>query len=193
MADARSAELLSLRQVADAACAFIRGTGDREALERAVEGYEKLPRKGVLRVRRARGVGGLTSYSEGTPPQAPKSTEDPNPTSRSDVSTPRTTWLTPYIDAYTKHYSERPSPVSIKRMARTFKDMETFFPRAEILQRFTAYLASNPGRYYSVEHFANTYAEWSVERRTADRRRDDLTPLPNETTDQYMARVAARR
>jgi len=106
------------------------------------------------------------------------------PTSRSDVSTTRTTWLTGYYEAYRVAYGEAPTDLSVKRMARTFKTLEIANPRPEVERRFRNYLASTPIRFYSVEHFADTFPGWKD---AAPQSR--LDPRPGESTDDYIARV----
>lgn len=88
---------------------------------------------------------------------------------------------------YARCYGENPSPVAVKRMARTFKQLEVVYPRADVVRRFENYLANTTIRYYSVERFADTYAGWNLHRREGGDRR--LDQRPGESVDAYAARV----
>ena len=70
------------------------------------------------------------------------------------------TWLSGYLSAYALHTGEPASPVSLKRMARIFAQLEKAYPREEVVRRFTHYLAATPARFYSVERFADTFPMW---------------------------------
>lgn len=97
--------------------------------------------------------------------------------------------MSPYLDVYRKHRSENASPITIKRMARTFKQLEVTSPRDEVVRRFAHYMAATPARFYSVERFADTYPDWKDAGRS-ESTGGRLDPLPNETTDQYIQRQA---
>lgn len=140
------------------------------------------------------GRGGYVLQGGESPPgrhlQAPES-----PTERSEVSTspgsrPRT-WLSDYIDAYHAGFGEAPSPVAIKRLARTFKALEVHLPQGDLVARFQRYCRETPLRFYSVEHFANTLPAWKdgAEDREAWKR-DPTAPRPGESTDAYITRIA---
>jgi len=70
------------------------------------------------------------------------------------------TWLTPYLGAYVTAYEEVASKVTIGRMAKTLKLLESDYPPEEVCQRFQRYLAATPVRFYSVERFADTFPAW---------------------------------
>ncbi len=113
-----------------------------------------------------------------------KSDRDSIPVERSETGTTRTTWLTPYYEAFRSAYGEAPTPLAVKRMARAFKELEVATPRPELVRRFGNYLRSTPGRFYSVEHFGDTLPTWKD---AAPQSR--LDPRPGESTDDYIARV----
>jgi hypothetical protein len=103
------------------------------------------------------------------------------------VSQPRVTWLTPYYDAYRAAYREPPTAIALGRMARALRQLEIEWPRNEVARRFRNYLAVTPPRFYSVEHFASSFAAWTSARPS---RQDPLEPLPDESPDAYIARVS---
>jgi hypothetical protein len=71
-------------------------------------------------------------------------------------------------------------------MARTFKDLEIKHPRPEVLRRYVNYLRATPARFYSVEHFSNSWPAWASQSGGADPR----DARPGETADDYITRVA---
>lgn len=196
-APARNAELNALRRLASAARAFVFGQADRAALADAVRMWDR--ERDALsqlafasptgrRHRGGRGGSALQSRSD-HPTTAQDPPTDGAPASRSEASTAaRVTWLTPYADAFARAYGEPPSAVAIKRMARTCRDLEIQQPRDEVLRRFVIYLAATPARFYSIEHFGNSFQAWRTAGQPAGGTAHD--PLPEEDVDAYIARLA---
>jgi len=85
---------------------------------------------------------------------------------------------------YRDVYGEPPTPRTVKRMARAFKELEARSPRDEIVRRFRNYALATPLRFYSVEHFADTFPAWKD-----PVPQGRLDPRPGESPDDYIARV----
>lgn len=160
-----------------------------EAIVRFVAGDPTRIKRFLVTDSDAKSMGGRGAalINPGTTPTALTPQEGSEPTSRSDVSTGGKTWLSEYMRVYARCYGENPSPVAVKRMARTFKQLEVVYPRADVVRRFENYLANTTIRYYSVERFADTYAGWNLHRREGGDRR--LDQRPGESVDAYAARV----
>lgn len=74
------------------------------------------------------------------------------------------TWLSEPMRIFRAAYGESPTQAAIKRMARTFKELEAEQPRPEIHARFARYCADTPLKFWSPERFAVTFANWKVPR-----------------------------
>lgn len=77
------------------------------------------------------------------------------------------TWLSGYMRAFRAAYGEAPTQQAVKRMARTFKELEADFPREEVEARFRRYCVETTMRFYSVERFAVTFPNWKERRSVA--------------------------
>lgn len=77
----------------------------------------------------------------------------------------------------------------MRRMARTVKHLEVGAPREEVVRRFTHYLQATPARFYSIEHFAESFAAWTTSNGDAWKH-DRTLQRPTETLDQYATRLS---
>lgn len=144
------------------------------------------------------GLGGLSLNSESSlPSELPlkhrnQESQAGDPREETEnAAAPRTTWLTPACQHYRLAYGEPPTPVTIHRMARTFKRLEEQHPREEVQRRYGHYVRATPIKFYSVEHFADTWPRWAVAQ--ADERRNGDDPYPGESVDSYASRLARGR
>lgn len=199
--------MTTLRHFAGVARSFVAGQATRPELESALAAWENATANVAKRTRKSQPKQGQDSWGRGgyalqqDLTQAPTAldlatnTESHSTTERSEERTspevyPRTTWLTPRIAAYASAYGEQPSPRTIARMARVFKEMEKSYPRDEVDRRFSIYCAQTLVRYYSVERFADTWPAWKDERVAMNGGRQDfLAERPGESVDAYIARV----
>jgi hypothetical protein len=102
----------------------------------------------------------------------------------------RETWLSPYLAAYHTAYGAKATVVAIKRMAKTFSELEGEMDRAEVVRRFGHYCHGTPGRFYSVERFAETLPAWTESLPVKAAPGAVPTQLPGETGDDYAMRLA---
>lgn len=145
----------------------------------------------------SQGVGGRGGYAlngnlpeNGTPTGHPNQ-PDINPAERSEAGTSKSTWLSVYCTAYREIYGENATQVSVRRMARTFKQLEEEQPRDEVVARFRRYLSQTPARFYSVEHFAASFAGWRNGAHDPDAwKRDPTAFRPGETDEAYIRRTS---
>lgn len=179
---------------------FVANHADRNDLRAALAHLDsclsKLSRIAAFTSPTSQGVGGRGGYvlkagdpsETGTNHREPDS-KLPNPAERSEAGTSRSTWVSPYCAAYREIYGEQPTNVMIRRMARTMKQLEAEYPQEEIINRLRRYLSQTHLRFYSVEHFASTFAAWRVGAPDPEAWRHDPTAFrPDETHEAYISR-----
>lgn len=146
----------------------------------------------------SRGVGGRGGYvfEAGDPSETGTNHREPdaklpNPTERSEVGTSKSTWLSVYCAAYREIYGENATQVTIRRMARTMKQLEAEHSREEIVTRYRRYLSQTAARFYSVEHFGSSFAGWREGAHDPDAWKHDPTAFrPGESHEAYIRRTS---
>lgn len=104
---------------------------------------------------------------------------------------PKTTWMTPYYDAYQETYGMAPSKVACGRIGRALRPIDEEHGAAVAAPAFRRYCQATPIRFYSAERFAETFPAWLTA--AAPDPRDPLAERPGEDVDAYIRRIAGGR
>jgi len=99
------------------------------------------------------------------------------------------TWLTAYAEAWKAAYQGVPP---FGRIGRALRPLHLEHGEEEVLRRFRIYLKVTPGRYASVERFAQTFGIWDGDA-PARKPADPLDQRPEESVDAYFLRLSQVR
>lgn len=67
----------------------------------------------------------------------------------------------PYWFAYFDRYREKPNGVLCSRMSKVLAQLEREYAPGAVLERFQRYLMATRPEFFSVPHFAETWAAWA--------------------------------
>lgn len=124
-----------------------------------------------------------TTITTGEPPSSEqRATRAPDP--ETPDARARTTWLTPYFDAWVAAYGGKPSGGKLSKFLKPLHDAHG--PETT-LSYWRNYLVSTEAPYASPAKFAATFGSWAEPRPNG--KRDPRDARPGETADEYLARM----
>lgn len=116
------------------------------------------------RVRRAKlkeasvdGKQASTKTTNSSKQYAGSSKQEAEKISRPAVASRKTTWLTPYWDAWTTQYGGKPNAGMLSKNLKPLHDQHGL---EETLRRWMYYLSQTPAEYASPPRFASTWGRW---------------------------------
>jgi len=213
MPDANSDEIAAARHVAYVASAMLSGSADRASLRAAVGAWtvarKRLEAKAFRSTKGGRAAKGGVRTSEPSgdtkyPHELPRTeivSVEPQRQEGSDPADSNNTGATaptqsafdpvPFAKAWCERYNVGKAPFGM--IGKYAKPVAEEVGQEQALQEFKNYIGETEPSYVNLHKWSYTHGSWTNDHRAGERRKSDpLAPLPDETSDAYIARMNAR-